>query len=406
MQLPWVLTLKQAEIFRATERNLVLVAGRRFGKTVLAITWLIAEIMGREEGALGYYVAPYRVMAKSIAWDMLLLATSGLREAKNETELSVTLPGMRKVALKGADDPETLEGVGLVAVVLDEFGRMKLDAWEKSIRPALSDKPGRALICGKPRGHNHLKDFYDRGQDRSQREWRSWLYRTVDGGRVPSADIAEAQQNLPPKVYRQEYEATFESVAGRVYEDFSRRSHVLDHAEIVRRYCPSGQWQLRRIIGAIDWGYVDPGVLLSIGVTATGTIVVIDEQYRSGMLVDAGGWLAIYREARDQYRYSEIVADPSEPGFIQATRVSLGGRPVVRGANNDWREGHRRVATALIDKRHTGEPGLIISSRCSNLIREMETHVFRDVRGVQSEQPENGNDHALDALRYGVMALS
>jgi hypothetical protein len=164
-------------MFRSKARYLVCVAGRRFGKTIFALVWLVSEVCNRPPGALGYYVAPYRVMAKAIAWDKLLQLTRGWRKSYNLGELSVTLPGDRKIVLKGADDPETLEGVGLSAVVLDEFARMKLDAWSKSIRPALSDNGGRALFCGKPRGHNHLKEFYERGLNRAEwPEWQSWLW--------------------------------------------------------------------------------------------------------------------------------------------------------------------------------------------------------------------------------------
>ena len=130
VEFPWRLTWRQAELLRATERYLVLVAGRRFGKTICAITWLCREILAKPPGALGYYVAPYRVMAKAIAWDVLKQATRKFRVGlPNESELSVTLPGDRKIVLKGADDPETLEGVGLSAAVIVEVARMKLAAW-------------------------------------------------------------------------------------------------------------------------------------------------------------------------------------------------------------------------------------------------------------------------------------
>jgi phage terminase large subunit len=402
VKLPWRLTRKQTEIYRDPSRYLVLVAGRRFGKTVLAITWLVSEVVRRGPGSLGYYVAPYRVMAKAIAWDMLLKATRGLRTGKNESELTVTLRGGRRIALKGADDPETLEGVGLVAVVLDEFARMKLDAWQKSIRPALSDKQGRALICGKPRGHNHLKEFYERGQDAARNPgWRSWLYRTVDGGFVPTADVAEAKGTLPAKVYRQEYEATFESLAGRVYEEFQRRTHLVPAASV-----PA---QFRRIVVGVDWGFTHNGVMLVVGQTATGQRYVIHEEVHAGKLVDDTGWLGLAVELVERFRpmgYVEcFAADPSEPGNITALRAKLRGNPVVRNADNRVREGIRRVAIALLPKLPHGRPGLLVSDACPHTLREIEAYVYQEHRGVTTEEPAGVNDHCMDALRYAEMAL-
>ncbi len=409
MILPWTLTRPQGEVFAARDRYLVLVAGRRFGKTVLSATWLVSEIMSRPAGALGYYVAPYRVMAKQIAWDMLKHATRDIRGGPvNVSELTIPLLGGRRIAIKGADDPETLEGVGLSAVVLDEFARMKLDAWTKSIRPALSDHGGRALFCGKPRGHNHLKDFYERGQGPSPMPgWRSWLFRTIDGGHVPTADVAEARGTLPPQVFRQEYEATFELAAGRVYDGFTRRTHVVPHAQLEARF-KRGGWTFSQRVVAIDWGFVDPMVLLSIGRSPTGQLVVFGEEYASGRLLDESGWFPVIRSVRNESRPTEFVADPSEPGNITAVRRMLNGSPVVRNANNDRAEGVRRVQSAMLP-RQTGsglEPGLLISDRCANLIRELESYCYREIKGIPTEEPADGNDHALDALRYGVMALT
>ena len=104
IELPFRLTKAQSRVFRSKKRFLVCCAGRRFGKTVLALQWLVTEVASGPEGALGYYVAPYRVMAKAIAWDLLLKITRGWRKSYNVAELSVTLPGDRKIALKGADD--------------------------------------------------------------------------------------------------------------------------------------------------------------------------------------------------------------------------------------------------------------------------------------------------------------
>lgn len=385
----------------------MLVAGRRFGKTILALTWLLAEVAKRPPNSLAYYVAPFRVMAKAIAWDKLLQLTQGFRTDKSMQELSVTLPGNRKIVLKGADDPETLEGVGLVAVVLDEFARMKLDAWEKSIRPALSDNAGRALFCGKPRGHNHLKDFYERGQSAETRwcDWASWLFTTLDGGNVPASDVAEAQLSLPAKVYRQEYEATFETLAGRVYDGFTRRTHVVPHSEIERLYKVNGRWQFRRIAIGVDFGYVDAGVALVVGETSTKQLVVIHEEYHSGIIVSDDGWLAIYKSLRDEYRPIHFAADPSEPGNIAAMRRSLQARPVVLNADNRRAEGIRRVQVAMLP-RPDGQPGLLVSDRCVNTIRELEQYVYAEFRGKPTEEPQDGDDHCNDSLRYAVMSLS
>lgn len=407
IELPFCLTKAQSRVFRSKKRFLVCCAGRRFGKTVLALQWLVTEVASGPEGALGYYVAPYRVMAKAIAWDLLLKITRGWRKSYNVAELSVTLPGDRKIALKGADDPETLEGVGLRGVVLDEFARMKREAWDKSIRPALSDKGGRALFIGKPRGMNHLKEFYERGlsEESQWSDWQSWLFTTAEGGNVPLADIADARETLPAKVYRQEYEATFETLAGRVYDGFTRRTHVVPHGELERLYKSGSRWQFARVAIANDFGWTDPNATLVIGRTGTGRLVVMHEEYESNVLMDESGWLGRFRQLRNEYSPNFFVADPSEPGHIAAMRRSLGGHPVVYGADNSITEGVRRVSIAMLNGPD-GKPNLLVSDRCVNLIRELEGYVYKEVKGTPTEEPVDVENHACDALRYGVMALT
>jgi phage terminase large subunit len=345
-------------------------------------------------------------MAKNIAWDLLLKITRGWRKNFNISDLSVTLPGGRKIMLKGADDPETLEGVGLRAVVLDEFAKMKREAWDKSIRPALSDKGGRALFIGKPRGMNHLKEFYERGlsEESQWTDWQSWLFTTAEGGNVPLADIADGRETLPAKVYRQEYEATFETLAGRVYDAFTRRTHVVPHGELERLYKSNGRWQFRRIAIGVDWGFVDAGTAIVMGQTGDGSLVVIHEEYHTGLIVDESGWLGIFRNLRDEFRPMFFVADPSQPGYIQATRKSLGGHPVVYNADNAIHEGIRKVSIALMGGKN-GRPGLIVSDRCTNTIREFETYCFEERGGQPTENPKDGDEHCLDPIRYLCQSL-
>ncbi len=183
--------------------------------------------------------------------------------------------------------------------MVDELGRVKLAAWEKSLRPALSDNQGRVLFCGKPRGHNHLKDFYDRGTGATKQPgWTSWLYTTAEGGFVAASDIAEAKRDLPTRVYRQEYESTFESLAGRVYDGFTRREHVVTAAEIERKYHVGAQWHFKRIVVGVDWGLTNNGVMLAVGETATGQLVVVHEEVHANMLVAELGWMRVAKELR------------------------------------------------------------------------------------------------------------
>lgn len=390
---PRKLTRRQAEIVKATERFLVLVAGRRFGKTVLAVAWLVLAVLTASAGALAYYVLPFRHQAKAVAWEELKRATRGFRVSANETELSVTLPGDRRIVLKGADDPESLEGVGLVAVVLDEFARMKLAAWEKSLRPALSDHSGRALIIGKPRGHNHLRDFFLHGQSATKRDgWRSWQYRTVDGGFVPESDIAEARRDLPPRIFRQEYEASFETLAGRIYEEFSPSVHVLAEPVDPRAFGAG-------CIG-IDWGWTHPFAAEALGQGGGREVVVAEVVRAEFRLDDVASALASLRDQCPGWRW---VADPSRPDLIREFSGRLGVE--IEPAVNDVDDGILELSKALHVREGLG-PSLFVSPSCPELVRSLDSYVWdTDREGKPRNKPAKINDDAADALRYAKMGL-
>jgi hypothetical protein len=121
--------------------------------------------------------------------------------------------------------------------------------------------------------------------------------------------------------------------------------------------------------------------------------------------MDESGWLGRFRQLRNEYSPNFFVADPSEPGDIAAMRRSLGGHPVVYGADNSITEGVRRVSIAMLTGPD-GKPNLLVSDRCVNLIRELEGYIYKEVKGTPTEEPVDVENHACDALRYGVMALT
>ena len=109
----------------------------------------------------------------------------------NETRLSVTLINGSIIELKGADKPDTLRGVGLHYVVLDEFQDMKKDTWVKVLRPTLVTTGGHALFIGTPKSFNLLYDAWILGQPglRKSKQWASWQFPTIMSPFVPQSEI-------------------------------------------------------------------------------------------------------------------------------------------------------------------------------------------------------------------------
>ena len=225
-------TEDQLNIINDTTRFKVIVAGRRWGKTHLA---LYDSLINNDYGLLTnpkllhWYVAPTYKQAKNIVWRILKEIVFEYPEyirQKNESELYIEFINGSRIELKGADKEDSLRGVGLDHVILDEFATMKKEAWLEVIRPALSDKKGTAMFIGTPDGFNYFYDVYQLGRDKKEAEYQSWFYKSIDSPYLDPAEIANARRDLDERTFRQEYEASFETAAGRVYYAFDRDENV------------------------------------------------------------------------------------------------------------------------------------------------------------------------------------
>ena len=217
----------QATVYRSPARFRVVVAGRRWGKTTVAVTELVTRALRGEPGRY-WYVGPDRTNAKDTIWQQLkdMIDPTWLARQPMETELLVDLVGGSQIAVKGAEEPDRLRGRGLRFAVLDEFADMKPDTWTAVLRPQLADYGASALFIGTPKSYNHLYDLFVRGQDGARPSWASWQFRTRDNPFIDPQEIEDAKADTDERTFRQEWEASFEALSGRAYYAFARQAHV------------------------------------------------------------------------------------------------------------------------------------------------------------------------------------
>ena len=212
----------QKQVFEDDTRFKVVAAGRRCGKSYLAAVTLFVEAAKnkkvRSDGVEVdlsmeevYYVAPTFEQGKKILWPLLKELGRELIESKYENTGTLTLINGRRISIKGADRPDSLRGVGLSYVVLDEYAFMKEEVWEMIILPALARAEGGALFIGTPDGKNHFYTLYLRGQDEEFSDWKSWHFVSAANPFLPRTEIEEAKNRMSHDRFKQEFEASFEA---------------------------------------------------------------------------------------------------------------------------------------------------------------------------------------------------
>ena len=190
----------------------VVSAGRRFGKTRLAV----AECLGAaREGKRAWWISPtYRM--SNVGWRPLKQIASRVPGAViRKVEKEVVFPGGGMVAVRSSDNPDSLRGEGLDFVVMDEAAYIMPEAWIEAIRPALSDRLGRALFISTPRGRNWFWDIHRKGGIES--DWASFTYPTTANPYIQPSEIEAARAELPEIIFRQEYLAEFVDSEGAVF---------------------------------------------------------------------------------------------------------------------------------------------------------------------------------------------
>lgn len=387
------LTGPQRTISNSGARFRVAICGRRFGKTYLAMNE-VAKVARYPERRIFFVYPTYR-MAKTIMWDPLKQRFRDLHwlARANETDLTMTLINNTRISLRGADNPDSLRGVGLDFVCMDEFAMCDEKAWTEVLRPTLSDRRGSALFISTPLGtSNWAYDLYQRGRDPAESAWESFTYSTIAGGQVPLEEIEQARRDLDARTFEQEYLATFVQYRNQIFYAFDRAHNVRARSE------PTG----RNLHIGLDF---------NVGqMTAVVCEEIEDRVYvRQEIALYSSNTQEIVAEIADRFPGSRITVYPDPAGSARKTSAASGVTDhtilanagfVVRAprSHNQVRDGINAVNSLLCSADQHRR--LFIDPGCRRLIEALEKHCYKE----DSNQPDkdSGFDHWTDALRYYI----
>ena len=211
--LPW-----QQEVYTDPTRFKVVAAGRRTGKSRLAAWMLIINALQTDRGQV-FYVAPTQGQARDIMWQTLLELGHPVISGSHINNLQIKLVNGATISLKGADRPETMRGVSLKFLVMDEYADMKPDVWEQILRPALADQKGSAMFIGTPMGRNHFYELYKYAELGDDETYRGWHFTSYDNPLLDASEIDMAKKSMSSYAFRQEFMASFEARGSEMFKE-------------------------------------------------------------------------------------------------------------------------------------------------------------------------------------------
>ena len=395
--LPWQ---KAAKREHRKARFYVVSAGRRSGKSVLGVDDL-TEGAVTIPGSVNWYVGPTYGAAKDIAWSIFKsniepFREFGLIEKLVESDLLIRWTNGSIIHMKGGDKPDSLRGVRLDRLVIDEYSIMKREIWDEVLQPATSDKKAPVLFTFTPKGYNHAYELFQM-ETKNPADWKSKHVKTSEAGTISPEEIERARRDMDPRVFRQEYEASFETFGGQVYTDFDRDKHV---PAVPIPFVPGAEYAV-----GMDFGWSSPTVALFANIDAQENVTVFAEYVKRETPVPLVG-LAIKNQAPGHIPRL-IACDPA--GAAKSEAMGLDAISELRAIFSFETVRYRANYPGVIQdgintiRKWLRNGKLKISRACPHLIRALEMYRYPDPKNdVQSELPlkDGISDHPCDALRY------
>tara|TARA_R100000808_G_C2154477_1_gene165448 strand:- start:6633 stop:7850 length:1218 start_codon:yes stop_codon:yes gene_type:complete len=377
------------DIFSAREKFKCVVAGRRFGKTYLAMTWLLGGILKPNQRR--WVVMPTYRQGKLVALPVLkqlLRRYSGSIQI-NESDLTCKVGGA-EIAIKGAEDPSKLRGSHLNRVVMDEYAYMKTGVWEEVIFPMMTTIPdSEALFIGTPDGFsNGFYDMYLKGQDLSEPDWKSWQFTTLDGGFVPHEEIERAKKTMDERTFNQEFLASFEASQNRCAYNFNRQDNVKNIQDETTNMWAGLDFNVSKMACTIAMEY------------SNSVVHYVDE-----ICLKNSNTEEMAKTLRAKYPDLKFIY-PDPAGSARSTQSSKSDHALlkeygflVRARKKHPTQRDRINALNRKLKDAEGNITMFVSPKCVELIKDLE-QCQRDVKTGGIDKTDIERSHFLDACSY------
>lgn len=395
--------------------------GRRFGKSTMAAKDLEPRLF--EPNKMFWIVGPtYDLGEKEfrVIWHDLIVQRRLGRDKRVKKSFNkkggtmfIEFPWNTRLEVRSADHPENLVGEALDHVIMSEAAKHKEQTWERFIRPALADRRGSADFPTTPEGFNWLWQLWMYGSNPEFPEYASWKFPSWDnlavypGGRN-DPEILLLERTMSPEAFAQEIGADFSAFVGKIYPEWDAGKHV-------RQVKFNPNWPN---YVAFDWGYTNPLAAIEFQISPQDEVFVWREHYKAFLTLPDHIRQLKARDQPDGYHINMAFGDAADPEAAITVSTKFAPCLALPEAKENWREGIDLVRGFLKDRTSTevedefdtpseDKPGLYVDFGCTNLIREFNNYKAPDsVKG--RNVPEMGNkveDHAMDALRYGLVHL-
>jgi hypothetical protein len=358
----------------------------------------------------------------AVIWNDLIVNKAlgrqpGVKKAYNKPtgNMYIEFPWKTRIEVRSAAHPETLVGEALDHAIMSEAAKLRPETWGRYIQPSLSDKRGTADFPTTPEGHNWLYELWRLGQNPEFADYASWNFPTwintamFPGGRN-DPEILLMERTMAREEFLQEVAADFASFTGKVYDEFDEQTHV-------KRIKFNPLW--KNYI-AFDFGFSAPLAAIEFQVDPWDRIYIWREHYLANRTLEEHINILKGRDNPPGYHLDLCFGDAEDPEAIIVLNQKFAPCIGLPEAKVNWGEGINMVKNKIRsypvgEKDEYGtpsyEPWLYVDFDCPNTIKEFNTYRYREstttdpVDNNKSGSAIRKNNHAMDAIRYGIVHI-
>lgn len=386
---------EQTKLWRTKARFVGAFAGRGSGKTELARRRIVRYLAVKKPwpDPMYFYALPTYNQARRVAWNKIkaLVPEDWLAKEPSESGMVINTVFGSSLYVVGMDKPQRIEGDQWDGGVIDESSDQKPGVFDRNVLPALSHREAWCWRIGVPKrygvGAREFKKFCD--------DMAEEVYTWPSSDILTPEQIAYAMENLDAKDYNEQYNASWEEVAGLIFHAFSGIHNVSD------RVCYHSD---RPLVVGSDFN-VDP-MCWVIGHRADNGLTIHDELFvRNCNTREALNRL--YKKYSDHPSGFEFFGDAS--GRARKTSASLSDYLQIR--NDDRFKGRKifypkanppvadRFAScnALFESAD-GRRRFFVHPRCKHLIEDLEDRAYKE--GTNDADDYGDIGHMSDAVGY------
>jgi len=366
----------QAKVLTSSKRFILAAAGIQSGKTWCGCIWSQLEIQKHPDG-VGLIAGLSHDQVSNVIEEKFFTLFPGYKQYFNKKDRTIYLPTDGKVFFRSMEDPKYVEGITANWEWIDEADLVGYHGYVIG-RGRVSATGGRMLLTSSISDNSWIAEYFER-LDPKEFDIVTWESRMNPA--FTKEEWESLEHEMDPVLFRRRYMAELSFASGRVYGNFDVKKHTVDKI-------PDND-PVEKVFLGFDWGYNDPTAIIVIGLSEKKNIYIIEDFMVEGIVMDV--ILGIIRKFRESYDPTAYYGDPSNKILLRSISQSAG--ITILPGNNDIFSGTGLIRNLIFQDR------FFVLKRCVHVLQELRRYRFKEGLVGRTEEPEDKNNHTLDAIR-------